>query len=341
MRKSVSLVFAIKTVVLFLALSFSYVFAIEEKPTEAANEGITAFNANQYQKAEDYFLLKLKEPSAKNESLKYLSRIALEKGDNETAIKYIEQALSIEPTNAEELLLSGDIYCNQAQRSSVFSALKLAKKCIAQYEAAVTMEPENIAALVSATRYHLNAPAIVGGSTKKGNEYLERLSRLSPEDAGICKMPLVEKESGESKAIALADELSKKGFKSAENQYQIAHYYKQKKLYGKAKVLFEPLLTWEKTPKNKWFLNDSLLQLGELYLVDGNDPSQSIKLIERYKQNNSNPHDMHYFWSTWSLAKAYKSQGNNDKYEALVKSIKSENYKENSAFAKEFESAIQ
>lgn len=329
-----------KILVSVLILSPAQVFAAEQQLTESKNEGVTAFNNGHYSEAETYFLLKLKEPALKNESLMYLSRIAMEKSNADTAIKYIEQALTLEPNSVDEFILSGNIYCGQAQKSSIFTALKLAKTCIAQYDAAVNMAPENIEALVSAIKFHLNAPSIAGGSTKRGNELLDRLSRLSPEDADTCRLPLVEKEKGADSALALADELSKKGFKSAENQYQIAHYYKEKKLYTKAQPLFEPLLNWKETPKNKWFVNDSWLQLGEIYLTEGKDLAQGVKLIENYKKKNSNSHDVHYFWSTWSLAKGYKALGEKDKYDALVKSIKSEDYKQNKAFAKEFESSI-
>lgn len=323
-----------------LILNSAHVFAAEQYSTESTNDGVVAFNNGRYSDAEAYFLVKLKEPIYKNESLMYLSRIGMQKGDSDVAIKYIEQALAIEPNSVEELLLSGDIYCGQAQKSSIFTALKLAKTCIAQYDAAVNLAPENIDALVSAIKLHLNAPSIVGGSTKRGNELLNHLSHLSTEDADTIRLPLVEKEKGTDTAIALADEMSKKGFKSAENQYQIAHYYKEKKLYAKAQPLFEPLLSWKETPKNRWFINDSWLQLGEIFLIEGKDLAQGVKLIETYKKKNSNPRDVHYFWSTWSLAKGYKALGEKDKYDTLVKNIKSEDYKQNKAFAKEFESSI-
>jgi hypothetical protein len=40
------------------------------------------------------------------------------------------------------------------------------------------------------------------------------------------------------------------------------------------------------------------------------------------------------------LAKAYKAAGKKDKYDERVKKIKFENYKKDSEFAKEFETAI-
>lgn len=333
-------IFFVKSLFLSLfVLYVSTVFAADSNQSQL-DEGISAFNDGDYNKAENYFKLKLKNTTLKNESLIYLSKISLAKNDSESAINYIEQALLISPTDAEELLLSGDAYCMQAPKSSIFSALKLAKKCIAQYDSVVNQYPDNVAGLLSSIKFHLSAPSVAGGSAKRGNELLVRLSQLSPEDADTYKVQSLEKDGRASDALALADKLAKTGFKSAENQYEVARYFKEKKLYTKAKALFEPLLAWKETQKNKWFLSDSLLQLGEVFIAEGADINQGIKLIESYKKKNTNLHDVHYFWSTWSLAKGYKAIGQKDKYEALVKNIKSEDYKKNSAFAKEFESSI-
>ena len=65
------------------------------------------------------------------------------------------------------------------------------------------------------------------------------------------------------------------------------------------------------------------------------------KNTEEYKQKNSNPHDQHYFWSSWSLAQAYKTNGNQDKYAQLVKHIQTQDYKKNPEFAKRFEAGIK
>ena len=307
---------------------------------ENSSPGARALSEGKLKEAEDYFIEKLNEPGLRNESLIALSRIYLEKGSTETAITYIEQALLLEPTTAEELLLLGDIYCNQAQKSSVFSALKLAKKCIAQYDAAVIAEPDNVDATISALRFNFEAPAIAGGSEKRGKELLEKLKTLSPESADTYTVIRLNANGKINDAVTLADELAKKNFQSERNQYEIAHFYRDKKQYTKAGVLFENLLSRPINDKNRWYVNDSLLQAGELVLIEGKDLKRSVELLEKYKQKNNNPNDIHYFWSSWSLAKAYKATGKQDKYQELVQKIKSENYKKDSAFTKEFEAAI-
>lgn len=308
---------------------------------ETDNPGVVAFIDGRYQEAKDYFVKQLVNPAQKNDSLIYLSRIALDTGDTETAVKHIEEALRFEPTTAEEIVLSGDIYCNQGQQSSMFSALGLAKKCIAQYEAAIKNSPEDANALLSAIRFYLEAPGVAGGSTKKGKELLERLSSVSPEHANTYQVFWLDNNDAPETAMKLADELREKPFKSAQNQYELARFYRDKKLYAKAQPLFEALASQPATPHNKWYVNDSLLQLGEILLAEKQDIQRSIELMEQYKQKNSNPHDQHYFWSTWSLAQAYKANGNESQYALLVKQIQTEDYEKNAEFAKRFEAGIK
>lgn len=318
-----------------------YVLANESVVIETEDQGLVAFIEGRYQEAKDYFTKQLLNPAQKNKSLIYLSRIALDMGDTETAVEHIETALTLEPNTAEEIVLSGDIYCSQAQQSSMFSALGLAKKCIAQYDSAVKQFPGDANGLVAAMRFYLEAPGFAGGSSKKGKELLARLDKLSPEDANTYHVFLLEKEGKTDAAMALADKLSQQEFQSVQNQYELARFYRDKTLYVKAQPLFESLLSWPATPHNKWYVNDSLLQLGEILLAQKQDIQRSIELMEQYKQKNSNPHDQHYFWSTWSLAQAYKANGNDDKYAFLVKQIQAEDYKKNADFAKRFETGIK
>jgi tetratricopeptide (TPR) repeat protein len=318
-----------------------YVMANQNAGIDTENPGVVAFTEGRYQEAEDYFVKQLLNPAQKNDSLMYLSRIAIDTGKIEAAVEYIDAALKLEPTSADEIVLAGDIYCNQAQQSSMFSALGLAKKCIAQYEAAVQQFPEDTNGLMAAMRFYLEAPGFAGGSSKKGKELLERLDKLSPEDANTYRVFLLEKEGETDAAMVLANKLSQQEFQSARNQYELARFYRDKKQLAQAKPLFESLRNKPATLQNKWYVNDSLLQLGEIVLAEQQDIVQSIKLIEEYKTKNTNPHDQHYFWSTWSLAQAYKANGNSDKYALLVTQIQAEDYEKNAEFAKRFEAGIK
>lgn len=302
----------------------------------AVNQGFAAFDQGKPQEAEAIFTKLIESPEYKSQGLMYLGWLNMAQGKTESAIEYIEQALKVEPNTAEELTLSGDIYCNHAQRSSMFTALKMAKKCIAQYEEALKLEPENVDVLMTTMQFYLGAPSIAGGSSEKGNALLEKLKTLSPEHAATYKVAELDRAEKTDEALALADELTKKGFNAATNQYMIAHFYRDKKHYDKALPLFASMDKFSETIRNRWFIRDSLLQQGEILMMDNRNLSKAIQLMEDYKQKNSNPGDPHYFWATWSLAKAYMAAGNQGKYDELVAQIESENYETNKEFSKQF-----
>lgn len=300
------------------------------------NEALAAFNEGRRDDAEHLFTAQLNQPAQANAARVYLSKIALQKGEVETAVKQAEQALKQAPNDAEELITAADAYCALAQQSSLITALKMAHTCIDQYDAAVELEPDNTRALIAAIRFHMDAPSIAGGSSKRGQALLKRLTQLAPEDAHIIALHLLDKAGKNKEALSLADQLSQKGFTAAENQYAVALYYKDHKQIAQSKTLFNALLSWHVTPNNRWQIQDSYFQLGELILEEAIEPKMGIQLIETYKKLNDNPGDVHYFWSSWRLAKGYKSLGQSAKYDEWVRIIQAAPYKKNAAFAKEF-----
>lgn len=321
---------------LLLMLS-AITFAEKSQPLD---EGIQAFHDGRYPQAEAYFQAVVEQSASAVEPLIYLSRIALATGKLDKAEKYIEQVMEDAPENTEAAILAADVYCQKAQNSSIFKALKIARQCIAQYETAIDMDGNNVEALVAATRFHLHAPSVAGGSDKKGRELLARLASVSPEHGDAVRVDWREKEGEREAALTIADQLAGKGFEYPQNQYEIARYYKHVKDYAKARALFDDLSEREPTPESQWVITDSLLQLGEIHLAEGKDIPRSIALIEAYKEANSNPHDVHYFWSTWSLARAHKAAGQEAQYRALVKEIKAQDYGRDKAFAEVFEDAL-
>ena len=314
----------------------------ESIPTGNDNDlAVKAFEDQHYEQAESYFLKTAKQPETRNTALIYLTKIALGRGDFKTAADYIDQALTVAPNDADEILVSADVYCAHAQQASIFKALKLGKKCGQQFEAAADLEPNHIKANESAVRFHLNAPGVVGGSQDKANHYLSKLKSIAPENIKILEVELLDKEGKQDEALKLAESYLKNGFTSARNQYQFALFYKNKALYPQAKSLFEAVAQSPKTEDEKWWVIDSLLQLGEIHYLAQQDYSKSIEYIEQYKTQNSDPYDTNYFWSTWSLAKAYYDANNKTKYKELIAQIKTGNYKKNNHFKKVFESGVK
>jgi tetratricopeptide (TPR) repeat protein len=138
-----------------------------------------------------------------NDSLMYLSRLSLAQGEIEDANEYIDRALKVEPTTSDEVALHAHLLCESAQSSSMFKALKLAKKCIARYEEAVALDDTNLNALMPAMGFHMEAPGIAGGDKEKGQAYLERLSEVSLEHAQTYQVNRLKNDGEIEKAMEL------------------------------------------------------------------------------------------------------------------------------------------
>lgn len=325
---------------IFIFLLSIGIHAAETRATNPLDTGLQLILGGNYEQAEKYFMPLLKDPNLKQASLRNLSTIYMKTGQYDKAVELAEKALKNKPSGLEELLLMGNAYCDKAQNSSMFKALKLGKKCIAQFDDAVSNHPNRVDALLYASKIHFQAPSMIGGSKKKAAIYFDKLMKVSPEHAKTYKISMLESEGEHEEATRLANELASEVFVSAINQYDIARFFQLKKEHEIAKRLYEPLTNTTPSLDTHWHITDSLLQLGEVYISEGEAPKVGVNLIERYKEKNTNKHDMHYFWSTWILAIGYKAIGDMDKYHQLVDQIKSEDYKKDDYFAKEFEANI-
>jgi hypothetical protein len=307
----------------------------------ADDPGMSALLEGRYDTAYQYYLAQTSRPENKNSALIYLAQISLLTGALDTAKTHIDTSLEIPPNDAEEYRLAGNIYCNAAQEASLFKARTLVKECSTAYEAATKADPHNARALMAAMAFHFEAPKIAGGSKEKAREYQALLEQVSPEHADTYKVHLLHREGKKDDALKLANTLAEKNFRSLENQYAIAMFYRDNERLTQAKPLFESLAASEYQYDNRWHVVDAALQAGEIYLKEGTDIPKSIAYIERYKSLNNNPRDIHYFWSSWSLAKAYFAAGDIEKFNTWVQQIKSENYAADKAFHKQFEKELR
>ncbi|HUR58138.1 MAG TPA: tetratricopeptide repeat protein [Opitutaceae bacterium] len=110
----------------------------------------------------------------------HLGLLALRRDDAEKAKPYVEQALQLAPNDAEMHRVMGDIYGRQAQKASIFSQPGLAKKCLAEYERAVALDPRNIDAHASLFEFYRRAPGIMGGGEDKALATAATIKRLDP-----------------------------------------------------------------------------------------------------------------------------------------------------------------
>lgn len=314
-------------------------------PAAVADAALDALNANHLDEARTLYLQQLPKFDTKNITMSYLGKVELYAGNYDKAIDYLQQAIAVDANSAMNYLLLGKAYGRKAQTVSMFSALSLAKQCVASFEKAHSLDANNIEILQALVEYHSAAPAIVGGSQEKLSQYLAKLKKISPEIAAIYEVNNLEKDKKHDQAIKLALALKQQKNLPVSVQFSLAHYFKENKLYSDAEEVLEGLIkvpvTAQTSIDDRWYISDASLQLGEVFLATNQQLDRAAVLVKDFQQKNNNPKDIHYLWAFWSLAKIYKASGDLEKYKTEVAFIKALDYKQNKYFAKEFDEALK
>jgi tetratricopeptide (TPR) repeat protein len=109
-----------------------------------------------------------------------LGMLALRRNEPEKAVTYLESATSLDPENAQYHNTLGDAYGTSAQKAGVLSKFGLARKCLASYERASALAPDNVNFRFSLFEYYRQAPGIAGGGIAKAQAQVDAIRKLDP-----------------------------------------------------------------------------------------------------------------------------------------------------------------
>jgi tetratricopeptide (TPR) repeat protein len=153
--------------------------------------------------------LQSKISSAPNDAQAYnlLCRSYFEERSWDRGISACEKAVSLEPDNSLYHLWLGRIYGEKADSANFFSAASLAGKVHREFEKAVELDPNNVAARTDLAEFYLEAPGIVGGGRDKAEAQAHALASLDPAKSHWVLARIAEKE---------------KDFAMAEKEYRAA-----------------------------------------------------------------------------------------------------------------------
>lgn len=151
----------------------------------------------------------------------YLGALALRRGDFAESVKQLERATQLDPSSGHYQNELGDAYGVSAQKGGMLSKLGFAKKCLAAYERAVALEPDNLEYRLSVINYYVQAPGFAGGSMKKAYAIAEELRKRDPLVGGLTIAGLYGSEKKWPQAFDIVDALRKAYPERRELLYQI------------------------------------------------------------------------------------------------------------------------
>jgi tetratricopeptide (TPR) repeat protein len=110
----------------------------------------------------------------------YLGRLAIERRDAAAAVRELEKAAELAPASAPIHEALGDAYGRAAEKAGVLGSYALARKCLAEYKRAVSIDPRNVEARERLLEFYYRAPAIIGGGADKAAGQAAAIESIEP-----------------------------------------------------------------------------------------------------------------------------------------------------------------
>jgi tetratricopeptide (TPR) repeat protein len=110
----------------------------------------------------------------------YLGRLAIERGDTAAAVRELERAVELAPNSAPIHEALGDAYGRSAEKAGIFGSFGLARRCLAEYRRAVSIDPRDVEARERLLEFYYRAPAIVGGGADKAAGEAAAIETVEP-----------------------------------------------------------------------------------------------------------------------------------------------------------------
>lgn len=136
-------------------------------------------------------------PAAKSGSVEARvqhTRLLVEQRKAKEAIAYAEDTVEQSPRSAMAHYWLGRAYGARIGQVGMLSQVSLAPKIRASFERAIELDPEQHAARSALVEFHLQAPAIVGGSVEEARRQADELLRRDPPRGHYARGRVLAKE---------------------------------------------------------------------------------------------------------------------------------------------------
>ena len=185
----------------------------------------TLFDNGHYKRARDLAEAGYRAHSNNARSNYLLALLRHQFGKLDEAAKYAETAVRLDPKASAYHRELGDIYADQADTASIFKQLGLARKCRAEFEAALAIAPKDPDNLYDQMLYFLQAPGVVGGDKKKAVETAQEILKINPARGYLALAHIARSEKEDAKLEDLYKKAVEADPKHYEARIALAQFY--------------------------------------------------------------------------------------------------------------------
>jgi tetratricopeptide (TPR) repeat protein len=152
------------------------------------------------------------EPEAGSaEDLYRRGRQAVLRGDYSGATALLERAIAQSPRESDYQHWLGNSYAWLAAGAPLSDKPALGRKCLAAYQRAIELDPDNLPARFSLMNFYRRVPRLLGGGLARAEGQAEEIGRRDPVQGNYARAVLLGDEKKYAEALAvLADVLRQK-----------------------------------------------------------------------------------------------------------------------------------
>ncbi len=150
----------------------------------------------------------------------HLGDLALMRDAPEEAVPWLEKATALAPRSSQYFHALGDAYGLSAQKAGLFSKLSLARKCLAAYEKAVALDPDDIEARYALFTFCRKAPPLAGGGMEKARAQALEIRKRDELRGALALVELSVAEHRFDEAFAMLDGIRRRHPESRVADYQ-------------------------------------------------------------------------------------------------------------------------
>lgn len=155
-------------------------------------------------------------------------RVQIQERHWSRAISSCQQAVMLAPGNSNFHLWLGRAYGGRAETASRFAALTLAVKVREALQAAVQLDPQNVAAYSALGDYYVEAPGFLGGGLDRAAALAEQMQAIAPANSHALLAKMAESQ----KNYALSESEWKKAIQAsprpAQSWMELASFYRRR-----------------------------------------------------------------------------------------------------------------
>lgn len=218
------------------------------------------------------------------------------------AMRMAEKSVALEPDNASYHLWLGRAAGRKAENANPFSAYNLARKVKAEFEKAVALDGNNLAARSDLAEYYMEAPGFLGGDKSKARQQADAITKLDPGLAAYIYARVEEKQGDKH-----AEQQFKKAVELSGNQarywIELAHFYRRSGRMDDMEAAVKQAVAaahQDGTPEYDGAF---------LFLRTGRNFPTAVNMLRRYLAGESHGEDGPAFRAHYMLGQLLEKQG--------------------------------